>query len=63
MQHINSALRAHVLFHKDDNYIVDGDEVVIVDEFTGRTMHYKSPEIQPPQYPLYPSYPRACCRV
>jgi preprotein translocase subunit SecA len=26
------------LFHKDDNYIVDGDEVVIVDEFTGRTM-------------------------
>ncbi len=38
MQHINSALRAHVLFHKDDNYIVDGDEVVIVDEFTGRTM-------------------------
>jgi preprotein translocase subunit SecA len=38
MQHINSALRAHVLFHKDDNYIVDGNEVVIVDEFTGRTM-------------------------
>ena len=38
MQHINSALRAHVLFHKDDQYIVDNDEVVIVDEFTGRTM-------------------------
>ncbi len=38
MQHINSALRAHILFHKDDHYIVDGDEVVIVDEFTGRTM-------------------------
>lgn len=38
MQHINSALRAHMLFRKDDNYIVDGDEVVIVDEFTGRTM-------------------------
>ncbi len=38
MQHINSALRAHVLFHKDDHYIVDGDEVVIVDEFTGRKM-------------------------
>ena len=38
MQHINSALRAHVLFHKDDNYIIDGDEIVIVDEFTGRTM-------------------------
>ena len=38
MQHINSALRAHILFHKDDQYIVDGDEIVIVDEFTGRTM-------------------------
>jgi len=38
MQHISSALRAHVLFHKDDHYIVDGDEIVIVDEFTGRTM-------------------------
>jgi preprotein translocase subunit SecA len=38
MQHINSALRAHILFHKDDHYIVDGDEVVIVDSFTGRKM-------------------------
>ena len=38
MQHINSALRAHMLFHKDDHYIVDSDEIVIVDEFTGRTM-------------------------
>ncbi|ALE52466.1 preprotein translocase subunit SecA [Candidatus Thioglobus autotrophicus] len=38
MQHINSALRAHILFQKDDHYIVDGDEIVIVDEFTGRTM-------------------------
>ena len=38
MQHINSALRAHVLFHKNDHYIIEGDEVVIVDEFTGRTM-------------------------
>ncbi|SMN14790.1 Protein export cytoplasm protein SecA ATPase RNA helicase (TC 3.A.5.1.1) [uncultured Candidatus Thioglobus sp.] len=38
MQHINSALRAHMLFRKDDHYIIDGDEVVIVDEFTGRTM-------------------------
>jgi preprotein translocase subunit SecA len=38
MQHINSALRAHILFRKDDQYIVDGDEVIIVDEFTGRTM-------------------------
>ncbi len=38
MQHINSALRAHILFKIDDNYIIDDDEVVIVDEFTGRTM-------------------------
>ncbi|MBC8493497.1 MAG: preprotein translocase subunit SecA [Candidatus Thioglobus sp.] len=38
MQHINSALRAHILFHVNDQYIVDGDEIVIVDEFTGRTM-------------------------
>ena len=38
MQHINSALRAHILFKIDDHYIIDGDEIVIVDEFTGRTM-------------------------
>jgi preprotein translocase subunit SecA len=38
MQHISSALRAHILFKIDDNYIIDGDEIVIVDEFTGRTM-------------------------
>jgi preprotein translocase subunit SecA len=38
MQHINSALRAHILFQKDVDYIVQDDEVVIVDEFTGRTM-------------------------
>ena len=38
MQHLLSGLRAHNLFHIDDEYIVKGDEVVIVDEFTGRTM-------------------------
>ncbi|SFV82154.1 Protein export cytoplasm protein SecA ATPase RNA helicase (TC 3.A.5.1.1) [hydrothermal vent metagenome] len=38
MQHINSALRAHILFQNDVDYIVQEDEVVIVDEFTGRTM-------------------------
>jgi preprotein translocase subunit SecA len=38
LQLINSALKAHFLFLKNDHYIVDGDEVVIVDEFTGRTM-------------------------
>ena len=38
MHHINSGLRAHTLFHKDVEYIVQDDQVVIVDEFTGRTM-------------------------
>ena len=38
MQHINSALRAHILFKNDVDYIVQDDEVVIVDVFTGRTM-------------------------
>ena len=38
MQHLLSGLRAHNLFHIDDEYIVKGDEVIIVDEFTGRTM-------------------------
>ena len=38
MHHINCALRAHVLFQKDVHYVLNGDEVVIVDEFTGRTM-------------------------
>lgn len=36
--HLNACLRAHALFHKDVEYIVRGDEVIIVDEFTGRTM-------------------------
>ncbi|HEY5603506.1 MAG TPA: preprotein translocase subunit SecA [Gammaproteobacteria bacterium] len=38
MHHLNAALRAHALFHKDVDYIVTNGEVVIVDEFTGRTM-------------------------
>jgi preprotein translocase subunit SecA len=38
LQHLISGLRAHVLFQKNIHYIVKGDEVVIVDEFTGRTM-------------------------
>lgn len=36
--HLNAALRAHHLFKKDVEYIVKNNEVVIVDEFTGRTM-------------------------
>ncbi len=38
LHHLNQALRAHVLFQKDVDYIVKNGEVVIVDEFTGRTM-------------------------
>jgi len=37
-QHLISGLRAHVLFQKNVDYIVQNDDVVIVDEFTGRTM-------------------------
>jgi preprotein translocase subunit SecA len=38
MHHVTTALRAHVLFQKDVDYIVQNNEVIIVDEFTGRTM-------------------------
>ena len=38
MHHLNAGLRAHALFHKDVDYIVQNGEVVIVDEHTGRTM-------------------------
>ena len=38
LKHLISALRAHTLFQKNVDYIVKDDEVVIVDEFTGRTM-------------------------
>ena len=38
VHHVNQALRAHKLFKLDKDYIVRDDEVVIVDEFTGRMM-------------------------
>jgi len=38
MHHVYAALRAHVLFHRNVEYIVKDGEIVIVDEFTGRTM-------------------------
>ncbi len=38
VHHVNNALKAHVLFQKDKDYIVRNDEVVIIDEFTGRMM-------------------------
>ncbi len=38
VHHVNNALKAHKLFLKDRDYIVKDDEVVIIDEFTGRMM-------------------------
>lgn len=38
MHHLSACLRAHTLFSKDVDYIVRNDEVIIVDEHTGRTM-------------------------
>jgi len=37
--YLDNALRAHVLFHRDRDYIVKDGQVIIVDEFTGRLMH------------------------
>jgi preprotein translocase subunit SecA len=38
MHHVYASLRAHALFFKDQHYVVQNDEVIIVDEFTGRLM-------------------------
>ncbi|OUS19361.1 preprotein translocase subunit SecA [Rhodobacterales bacterium 59_46_T64] len=38
VHHVNQALRAHKLFNKDKDYIVRGQDVVLIDEFTGRMM-------------------------
>lgn len=38
MHHIDAALRIHTLFHRDVDYIVQNNQVIIVDEHTGRTM-------------------------
>ena len=38
MHHLYAALRAHALFHRDQHYVVQNGDVVIVDEFTGRLM-------------------------
>src|SRR5213079_3631731 len=38
MHHLYAALRAHSLFHRDQHYVVQDGEVIIVDEFTGRLM-------------------------
>ncbi|MAX53086.1 MAG: preprotein translocase subunit SecA [Methylophaga sp.] len=38
MHHVTAALRAHVLFQRDVDYIVQDNQIVIVDEFTGRSM-------------------------
>ncbi|WP_334186945.1 preprotein translocase subunit SecA [Noviherbaspirillum sp.] len=38
IHHLYAALRAHTLFHKDQHYVVQNNEIIIVDEFTGRLM-------------------------
>ena len=38
VHHVNQAMKAHKLFHRDKDYIVRNGEVVIIDEFTGRMM-------------------------
>src|SRR5436190_11185779 len=38
VHHLYAALRAHALFHRDQHYVVQNGEVIIVDEFTGRLM-------------------------
>src|SRR6185437_11568236 len=38
VHHLNAALRANALYHRDQEYIVRDGEVIIVDEFTGRTL-------------------------
>lgn len=38
IHHINQALKAHAVMHKDTDYVVEDGEIVIVDQFTGRLM-------------------------
>ncbi len=38
LHHVNQALKAHTLFQRDKDYIVKNDQVIIIDEFTGRMM-------------------------
>ena len=38
VHHVNQGLRAHKLFHRDKDYIVRDNEIVLIDEFTGRMM-------------------------
>ncbi len=39
VHHVNQALRANILYHRDKDYIVRDGEVMLIDEFTGRMMH------------------------
>ncbi|MBO7289256.1 MAG: preprotein translocase subunit SecA [Clostridia bacterium] len=39
LHHINQAIKAHGIMHRDIDYVVKDGEVIIVDEFTGRLMH------------------------
>lgn len=39
LHHVNKALQAHTIYKLDQNYVIEGGKVVIVDDFTGRLMH------------------------
>ena len=39
LHHVNAALKAHTLFHRDVEYIVKDNQILLIDEHTGRTMH------------------------
>jgi preprotein translocase subunit SecA len=51
VNHLNQALRAETLFHKDDEYIVTDGQVYIVDEFTGRVLEGRSKKRTRPSPP------------
>ncbi len=58
VHHVNQGLRAHVLFTKDKDYIVRNNEVVLIDEFTGRMMLAAAC----PRVCIRPSRPRKAAR-
>ena len=43
MHHLYAGVRAHALYHRDQHYVIQNDEVVIVDEFTGRVLEGRTP--------------------
>ena len=44
--HIDSALKAHLIYKKDIDYVVENNEIMIIDEFTGRKMSGRSRHLE-----------------